>query len=86
MLDKKGRQYSNRPTLVMGGELVGWDQGPALIQFGKTWSDYRRLMAQFLGTRSRVDTSYGEILRGATREFLRDIKENPEEWREHGRR
>ncbi|KAK7029624.1 hypothetical protein VNI00_014322 [Paramarasmius palmivorus] len=86
MLDKKGRQYSNRPTLVMGGELVGWDQGPALIQFGKTWSDYRRLMAQFLGTRSRVDTSYGEILRGATREFLRDIKENPNEWREHGRR
>ncbi|KAJ7708760.1 hypothetical protein B0H17DRAFT_364537 [Mycena rosella] len=45
MLDRKSRIYSNRPDFVMGGELVGWDEGPTLIQFGKKWSEHRRLMA-----------------------------------------
>ncbi|KAJ6623187.1 cytochrome P450 [Mycena sp. CBHHK59/15] len=86
MLDKKSRIYSNRPNLVMGGELVGWDQGPALIQFGKKWSDYRRLMAQFLGTRSKIDTSYGHILETATQDFLHTVLRRPNLWVDHARR
>ena len=50
MLDKKGRIYSNCPTLMMAGKLVGWDEGPALIQVSKTWSEYCRLFAQFMDT------------------------------------
>ncbi|KAJ7292764.1 cytochrome P450 [Mycena rebaudengoi] len=86
MLDNRSRIYSNRPTLIMGGELVGWDKGPALIQFGKRWLDYRRLMAQFLGTRSRVDAAYGPILEKCNQEFLRSVLRNPTAWKEHSRR
>ncbi|KAJ8081743.1 hypothetical protein PM082_007589 [Marasmius tenuissimus] len=86
LLDKKGRQYSDRPRLVMGGELVGWDQGPALAQFGKPWSDYRRIMAQFLGSRSKIDGSYGRVLEEATHQYLKDLLSSPAEWVEHGRR
>ncbi|KAF7356974.1 Cytochrome P450 monooxygenase 110 [Mycena venus] len=84
MLDKKSRIYSNRPNLVMGGELVGWDEGPALIQFGKKWLEYRRLMAQFLGTRSKVEGAYNEMLQKATHTYLRDTLRSPTMWKEHG--
>ena len=50
MIDKKGRIYSNCPTLMMAGKIVGWDEGPALIQVSKTWSEYCRLFAQFMDT------------------------------------
>ncbi|KAJ7708771.1 cytochrome P450 [Mycena rosella] len=86
MLDKKSRVYSNRPNLVMGGTLVGWDEGPALIQFGKTWSDYRRLMAQFLGTRSKVETAYNDIFEKATHAYLCSLLQSPNMWKEHGYR
>ncbi|KAK7021385.1 hypothetical protein VNI00_017376 [Paramarasmius palmivorus] len=86
MLDKKSRVYSNRPRLVMAGELIGWEQAPALIQPTKTWSQYRRLMAQFLGSRSKVDVAYGDVMQQSTLEFLKDILDTPNGWKEHGRR
>ncbi|KAF7369020.1 Cytochrome P450 [Mycena venus] len=86
MLDKKSRIYSNRPNLVMGGELVGWDEGPALIQFGKKWSEYRRLMAQFLGTRSKIESAYSNIFEKTTHSFLHGILESPSNWKDHGYR
>ncbi|KAJ7460726.1 cytochrome P450 [Mycena latifolia] len=86
MLDKKSRIYSNRPHLVVGGELVGWDQGPALIQFGKTWSEYRRLIAQFLGTRSKVESAYSHMSEKATHAFLHSLLQSPNMWKEHGYR
>ncbi|KAJ7639248.1 cytochrome P450 [Roridomyces roridus] len=84
MLDKKSRIYSNRPRLVMGGELVGYDQSPGLIQFGKKWSEQRRMMAQVLGTRSKVETTCGPPLETAIHSFLHDILQTPNMWREHG--
>ncbi|KAK7041957.1 hypothetical protein VNI00_008939 [Paramarasmius palmivorus] len=86
MLDKKGRQYSNRPKFIMGGEIVGWDQGPALIQFSKPWSEFRRILAQFLGSRAKVDASYSRIIRESTLELLREISQTPQDWSLHGRR
>ncbi|KAJ6561144.1 cytochrome P450 [Mycena vulgaris] len=86
MLDKKSRIYSDRPTLIMGGKLVGWDEGPALIQFGRKWSEYRRLMAQFLGTRSKVETAYSLIFEKTTQAFLCSLLQSPNMWKEHGYR
>ncbi|KAJ7432778.1 cytochrome P450 [Mycena galericulata] len=70
LLDRKSRIYSNRPVLQMGGELVGWAEGPAFIQFSKTWADYRRLMAQFLSRRSEIEFAYSHILEKATLRFV----------------
>jgi hypothetical protein len=46
MLDKKSHLYSDRPTLMMTGGLMGWDEGPALTPFCDIWSEYRQLFAQ----------------------------------------
>ncbi|ETW79487.1 cytochrome P450 monooxygenase 110 [Heterobasidion irregulare TC 32-1] len=82
-LDKKGRLYSNRPTLMMAGKLVGWDEGPALIQISKTWGEYRRLFAQFMGTRAKIDV-FQDVLQQETHTFLRRTLVDPEGWVKHG--
>ncbi|KAK7059719.1 cytochrome P450 [Favolaschia claudopus] len=86
ILNDKSRIYSNRPNLVMGGEMVGWDEGPALIQFGPKWTEYRRLMAQFLGTRSKIETAYSDVIEKATHSFLHGLLQSPRKWKEHGYR
>ncbi|KAJ7639239.1 cytochrome P450 [Roridomyces roridus] len=81
ILDKKSRIYSNRPTLVMGGELVGYHQILGFFQLGKQWAEQRRIIAQFIGTRSKVETSYGASLETAVYSFMQDLLENPNMWR-----
>ncbi|KAJ7596050.1 cytochrome P450 [Mycena floridula] len=58
LLNRQNKLSSNRPVLTMGGKLVGWDQGPALIQFGDTWSQHRRLLSQFMGHPSNKKQTY----------------------------
>ncbi|KIJ56796.1 hypothetical protein M422DRAFT_57427 [Sphaerobolus stellatus SS14] len=76
MLDKKGRLYSERPRLMMTGELLGWGEGPALINFNSTWSEYRRLMALFMGSRNRVAAFNGLFQKGA-HELVRRMLSGP---------
>ncbi|KAK7449253.1 hypothetical protein VKT23_013398 [Stygiomarasmius scandens] len=85
MLDKKSRIYSDRPVLVMAGQLVGWDKGPALIPFCQTWSEYRRLFAQLMGTRSKID-AFNDLLYEETHTFMKHILETPNSWQDHVRR
>ncbi|KAF8989705.1 cytochrome P450 [Cyathus striatus] len=85
MLDKKSKIYSDRPKLVMAGELVGWVDGPALIPFCQTWTEYRRHFSQFMGTRGKIDAFAG-IIQEETNEFLKSLLEIPKSWVEHSRR
>ena len=82
MLAKKSRIYSDRPTLMMTGRLIGWEDGPALIPLCKTWSEYRRLFAQFMGSRSKVEAFEG-VLQGETLAYLQRILADPVAWVEH---
>lgn len=85
MLDKKSRLYSDRPTLMMAGQLVGWDEGPALIPLCDTWSEYRKLFSQFMGTRNKVE-AFNDVLQEEADTLLKHILRNPAEWTKHGRK
>ena len=85
MLDKKGLVYADRPELVMGGQLVGWEEGPALSMFCDTWAEYRRLFAQFMGSKAKVET-FNEVVTSETNQWLKHILEKPHDWEEHTRR
>ena len=85
MLDKKSLLYSDRPTLIMGGQIVGWEEGPALSPFCDRWAEYRRLMSQFMGTKVKVD-SYNHVLQEETNVLLKHILAEPREWVEHVRK
>jgi hypothetical protein len=82
MLEKKGKLYSERPTLMMAGRLVGWEEGPALIGFNETWSEYRRLMAQFMGTRNKID-KFDFVLKDQANVLLDALRTSPQKWGEH---
>ena len=85
MLDKKGRLYSDRPILTMAGQLIGWDQGPALSPFGSRWSEYRKLMSQFIGTKMKV-SAFSDLFQQESLLYLQSILAEPTAWVEHTRR
>ena len=82
MMDKKGLIYSDRPKLVMCGELIGWEEGPALSQFGERWSEYRRFLGSFMGSKAKVD-AFNPMLEEEVQTYLKNILAEPEKWVEH---
>jgi hypothetical protein len=44
LADKKSSVYSDRPTMVMGTELVGWGRALALVPYGERLRSLRRLL------------------------------------------
>jgi hypothetical protein len=55
LLDKRSAIYSNRPILMMGGEIVGWNQTMALIQYGPRLREYRKFVGRLIGTRAGTE-------------------------------
>ncbi|KAF8140924.1 cytochrome P450 [Mycena galopus ATCC 62051] len=85
ILDKKSRISSERPTLVMAGQLVGWDKLPALCPSSHPWPEFRRLLAQFMGSRKKVE-EFADVFEVETRAFLKSTLERPAQWLEHTKR
>ena len=84
MLEKKSLLYSDRPSLVVGVQLVGWDEGLALMQFSELWSEHRRLLGQFMGTKVKVE-AFDFVVQAQTNVFLKSLLAEPREWVEHAR-
>ncbi len=55
LLEKRSGIYSDRPHMIMAGEIVGWDQILVLLRYGGQFREYRRLMARVLGSRKSVN-------------------------------
>jgi len=55
LLDRRSATYSNRPILMMGGEMVGWNRVLALTQYGPRFREYRKFMNRFVGTRASME-------------------------------
>ncbi|GJJ15250.1 hypothetical protein Clacol_009526 [Clathrus columnatus] len=82
MLDSKSRLYSGRPSFIMSGQMVGWGEGPALIQFNDTWAEYRKLMANFIGTHSKVE-DFEYVIHEEVKELLTRFMSMPNEYLNH---
>ncbi|KAI1795415.1 cytochrome P450 [Ganoderma leucocontextum] len=55
LLEKRSAIYSDRPHMIMAGDIVGWDQILVLLRYGSQFREYRRLMARALGSRKNVE-------------------------------
>ncbi|OBZ77169.1 O-methylsterigmatocystin oxidoreductase [Grifola frondosa] len=84
-LDKKSLIYSSRPSLVMGGQIVGWDQTVALRPYGKQLREHRRLLSQFIGSHKNVE-QFVPLIEVQTSLSLFDILHKPDDVAEHVRR
>jgi hypothetical protein len=67
---------------MMASRLIGWGDGSAPIPLCKTWSEYRQLYAQFMGTQSKVEAFEG-VLQGETFGYLQRILADPVAWVGH---
>ena len=55
LLDKKSANYSDRPVVMMSGEIVGWNQTLALTRYGPRFRELRKYMNRLMGTRASTE-------------------------------
>ncbi|KAI0050756.1 cytochrome P450 [Auriscalpium vulgare] len=77
MLDKKSAVYSDRPVLMMAGELVGWRDTLPFTRYGERLKETRKYLHGAMGTRSQIEGMHG-LFEAETRAFLRHVLKRPE--------
>jgi cytochrome P450 len=55
LLEKKSAIYSDRPVVMMCGEIIGWNKSLALTQYGPRFREFRKYMNKLFGTRAAVE-------------------------------
>ncbi|KAJ7112408.1 cytochrome P450 [Mycena crocata] len=77
LLDKRSAIYSDRPTFVMGGELVGRNVSVVFSHYGERLRTYRKLLHAYLNPQSSQMTgsivlriAYGHIVAGGRDRFV----------------
>ncbi|KAI9001294.1 cytochrome P450 [Trametes punicea] len=85
LLEKKSSIYSSRPIIPVGGELVGWNRTLALLPYGNTFREYRRLIFQLIGSRKHMER-FVPLVEAKTRDFITEIFEEPHELLKHIRK
>ncbi|KIJ64011.1 hypothetical protein HYDPIDRAFT_175746 [Hydnomerulius pinastri MD-312] len=84
LLDKRGAIYSDKPKLVMAGELCGCENMVAFTPYGDTSRRQRKLMQTALGP-SSIKT-YHPLLELETKPFLKRLLADPSKYQDHIRR
>jgi cytochrome P450 len=83
MLEKRSSIYSERPTLTMCGELIGWDKA-LILSRGERHRTYRRLFHRIIGNHAHLK-QFHPVEEEETLKFLRRVMEAPEQLRQHVR-
>ncbi|KXN84122.1 O-methylsterigmatocystin oxidoreductase [Leucoagaricus sp. SymC.cos] len=84
LLDKRGGIYSDKPQLVMTGELCGCKNMVAFTSYGDQSKRQRRLMHKAFGI--QAIPAYYPLLQTETAAFLRRLAADPSEYESHVRR
>ncbi|KAI0637681.1 cytochrome P450 [Trametes polyzona] len=84
LLEKKGSIYSDKPRLVMAGELCGCENMVAFTRYGEKSRRQRRLMQKALG--QAAIPNYYPLLEAETQALLKRILEDPVNYEVHIRR
>lgn len=76
LLDKKSSIYSNRPVLMMCGEMVGWNRALAFTQYGPRFREFRRYMSKLIGTRASAE-KFAPLQERETARFVARVMADP---------
>ncbi|KAK7692059.1 hypothetical protein QCA50_005464 [Cerrena zonata] len=85
LLDKRSSKYSDRPTLIMAGELVGWVASLGLTRYGDRFRESRRFFSRIIGSKSAL-RPFHELIETEIHKFLRRLIYTPENVHEHIRK
>lgn len=75
-LDKQSGVYSDRPRLVMGGELVGYSKTIVIMPYGDQFRTFRKHFSRIMGTTSALKP-FLPIVDTEIKKFLRRCLTNP---------
>ncbi|KAF9647047.1 cytochrome P450 [Thelephora ganbajun] len=76
LLDKRSAIYSDRPILMMGGEIVGWNRSLALTQYGPRFREFRKYMSRLVGTRASME-KFTPLQEKETAKFVARVMADP---------
>ncbi|KAJ6562200.1 cytochrome P450 [Mycena capillaripes] len=81
LLERRSTLYSDRPQFCFLGNLVGYADSVPLANYGDRHREYRKLMSEVLGPRKV--SQYHAMEEQHMRQFLRNILQAPERFRDH---
>ncbi|KZV60850.1 cytochrome P450 [Peniophora sp. CONT] len=84
LLDKRGAIYSDRPRMVMGGELCGCADMVAFTSYGNQFKRHRRLFTSAFGPQHIP--AYRPLMLDATLDIIHRLIDTPEQFQSHFRR
>lgn len=81
LLSKRGPSNSERPHLIMAGDMCGFDRGLALLQYDQHARETRKLIHLTVGMKNLP--TYHPLLKSETKRFLRGIRDTPDNFIAH---
>ncbi|SJK99774.1 related to cytochrome P450 CYP2 subfamily [Armillaria ostoyae] len=82
LLDKRSAIYSERPKLVMAGDLMGWNDIIGLAPYGETFRAHRKLLHSVLGSKSAIRTFY-PMEEQEAQSLMKRLLDSPERLHSH---
>jgi cytochrome P450 len=76
LLDKRSSTYSERAVLTLAGEIIGWNRGLGLMQYGPQFREFRKYMSKSIGTRASVE-KFVPLLERETAKFVAEVMADP---------
>ncbi|KAI0371752.1 cytochrome P450 [Pilatotrama ljubarskyi] len=77
LLDRRSAIYSDRPRMVMLGELCGFGTGMAFVPYGNFWKESRKMARQEF--HSTPVKRFRPVEVKSTYRFLRSLQQNPDD-------
>ena len=81
LLERKSGNYSERPRLVMGGELVGYNKTTPLLPYGPAHRTSRSHFSKLIGSNDALKR-FKTIQEEESHRFLRRMLDNPQDLRQ----
>jgi hypothetical protein len=76
LLDKRSATYSNRPVLLVCGEIIGWKRALPLTQYGPRFRELRKDFSRSIGTRASME-KFAPLLEKETAKFVARVIASP---------
>lgn len=78
LLDKQSAKFSSRPSMMFASEMCGYKRGMALLPYNKTHRQYRKLVAEQIGSTTSI-VKFEPSIDLQVRRFLFRTMNNPED-------
>ena len=77
LLDKRSATYSDRPVLVVCGEIIGWNRALPLTQYGPRFRELRKDFSRLIGSRASME-KFTPLLEKETAKFVARVIADPD--------